>query len=399
MITDLLRVRDLSVAFGSERPIVDAVSLSLNPGEVLGIVGKSGSGKSTVALSLLGHRHPGSRVTGEILLDGTDVLALSNIALQAFRGRKMAYVPQNPTTALNPARRIRAVFGEHLKVHGIARTRWQAEDIAITSLAAVNLPDPAGIMNRYPHQLSGGQQQRVVTALAISCNPPILVLDEPTTGLDVSTQKAVLALLAQLREERQIAMVYVTHDLSVLFEIATRVSVLYAGQVVEEGPIDAVFSSPVHPYTKGLLGSRPSILEPDRRTSILKGLLRREALPAGCKFAPRCEYSRPECFDHPQHLQPVGPDRAAACERWHDIHDFGTAAALPLPRLMIAGAPLLAVKELRVVYKMTGPLSLLTKDEIVAVSAPPWLCRAAMCWQSSVNPAVANPLWQRRSWA
>ncbi len=200
MITDLLRVRDLSVAFGSERPIVDAVSLSLNPGEVLGIVGESGSGKSTVALSLLGHRHAGARVTGEILLDGSDVLALSSIALRGFRGRKIAYVPQNPTTALNPARRIRAVFGEHLKVHGIARTRWEADDIAITSLAAVNLPDPAGIMNRYPHQLSGGQQQRVVTALALSCNPLVLVLDEPTTGLDVSTQKAVLTLLAQLRE-------------------------------------------------------------------------------------------------------------------------------------------------------------------------------------------------------
>ncbi len=163
-------------------------------------------------------------------------------------------------------------------------------------------------------------------------------------------------------------MVYVTHDLSVLFEIATRVSVLYAGQVVEEGPIDAVFSSPIHPYTKGLLGSRPSILDPDRRTSILKGLLRREALPAGCKFAPRCEYSRSECFDNPQHLQPVGPDRAAACERWRGIQDVGVATALPLHRSIIADAPLLAVKELRVVYKMTGPLSLLAKDEIVAVS-------------------------------
>ena len=368
MIGELLVVRDLTVAFGGQHPIVDAVSLSLQPGQLLGIVGESGSGKSTIALSLLGYRHAGSRVTGEIRLDGTDVLALSPPQLRAFRGRKIAYVPQNPTTALNPARRIRTMFSEYLKVHGVASTRRQAEVLTIAALASVSLPDPSSLMNRFPHQLSGGQQQRVVTALAISCNPPVLVLDEPTTGLDVSTQKTVLEVLTRLLQERQIAMVYVTHDLSVLAEIATHMAVLYAGQVVEEGAAETVFRSPVHPYTNALLGSRPSILHPYRRTMVLKGLLLRDALPAGCKFAPRCVYSGPSCFANPQLLEPVGGQHAAACERWRDLLDVKTASSTPVQRPACDDRPTLSVQDLRVVYRMTGPLSLLAKNEIVAVA-------------------------------
>ena len=367
MTGELLMVRDLTVAFGAQHPIVDAVSLSLRPGQLLGIVGESGSGKSTIALSLLGYRHAGSRVTGEIRLDGTDVLSLSPPQLRAFRGRKIAYVPQNPTTALNPARRIRTTFGEYLKVHGVASTRRHAEELTIAALASVSLPDPSSLMNRFPHQLSGGQQQRVVTALAISCNPPVLVLDEPTTGLDVSTQKIVLEVLTRLMRQRQIAMVYVTHDLSVLAEIATHMAVLYAGQVVEEGAAETIFQSPIHPYTNALLSSRPSILHPYRRTMVLKGLLLRDALPVGCKFAPRCVHSRPPCFANPQVLEPVGGQHAAACERWRDLLDVKTVSSTPV-QLPACDRPMLSVQDLRVVYRMTGPLSLFAKNEIVAVA-------------------------------
>jgi peptide/nickel transport system ATP-binding protein len=367
MNQSVMIARDLTVSYTRQRPVVDHVSLDLQPGCVLGIVGESGSGKSTIALSLLGHRHVGAHITGEVILENRDVLSLGGVELRTIRGRKIAYIPQNPTTALNPSRRIGATFREFLSVHKIARDYREANALAIAALSSVSLPDPEKLLDRYPYQLSGGQQQRVVLALAISCNPPILVLDEPTTGLDVSTQKTVLELLKRLRLERDIAMVYVTHDLSLLAEIATDVAVLYAGQVVEQGKLDTVFSRPAHPYTRGLLNARPDIRDPYRVATLLKGLLRREELPVGCKFAPRCAYVRNSCKTRRQTLEAIKPGHFVACERWWDIAALASnqRKAIEAP---VAGETLaLSVRDLRVTYRMTGALSIISKAEIVAI--------------------------------
>src|SRR5688500_17870191 len=206
----VLTVDRLSVSYGSALSVVRDVSFALGPGEVLGLVGESGSGKTTVALSLLGYRPWNARISGRIALCGSDVLALPPRELQALRGRKISYVPQNPTTALNPARTIGSLLGEFLVVHHLARSPAEDRNLLCDALRAFNFTAPEQILSRYPHQLSGGQQQRIALALATICNPAVVVLDEPTTGLDVSTQKTVLTLLEKLRVDRRVAMVYVT---------------------------------------------------------------------------------------------------------------------------------------------------------------------------------------------
>lgn len=366
-MSSLLEVDHLTVNYDGALAVSD-VSFSLEAGQVLGLVGESGSGKTTTALSLLGHRVWGGKTSGNIRFRGQDILTQSPDALQALRGRHMAYVPQNPTTALNPVRTIGSLFGEHLAVHRIEIERMAARHRSVAALHAFGFSDAPRVLDCYAHQLSGGQQQRVVLALATLCDPAILVLDEPTTGLDVSTQAVVLELLRNLRRTQNTAMIYVTHDLAVLSEIATHVCVLYAGKAVEIGPVSDVFGTPRHPYTRALIASRPNISDPQRTISALRGVLRREDLRHGCPFAPRCDLAVPACRTLEQVPKVIGRDHSVACMRWDVASQESIPGSVGKSRLPV-GDTVLRVAELTVSYRTTGLFSLRRKALLPAVQA------------------------------
>jgi peptide/nickel transport system ATP-binding protein len=348
----LLQIEGLSVSYrraGPAASVLKAVNLAVEPADVMGLVGESGCGKTTVALHILGYRPPHSRVEqGRVLLDGKDMLSLNDRELGLIRGRRVSYVPQNPTTALNPARRVGSVVVELLLKHRIESSRATARRRAEMLLGQVGLPAFGSFLSRYPYQLSGGQQQRVTIAMAIACNPDLVVLDEPTTGLDVSTQRQILDLLESLRKSTGFAMVYVTHDLQLLREIATHVAVMYAGEIVEVGRIDQVYESPRHPYTRGLLRSVPSLRQRGPLRASLRGLLQRELLPVGCAFTPRCDFAVRECALTRQVLKPVEALHFVACQQWRTLPSWTQSAdsapcasappqAAPEPALAISG--------------------------------------------------------------
>ena len=318
-------VRGLSVSYRDGEEWLEAlreVSLDVAEGEVFGLVGESGCGKSTLALTLLGYRHPRAKISGgEVRVEDRDLLALPPSALAALRGRRISFVPQNPTTALNPARRVGDLLVEVLTKHRAAASRGAARRRGRELFAQVGLPEPEYMMKRYPHQLSGGQQQRVCIAMALACNPALVVLDEPTTGLDVTTQEQIIDLLASLRRRLRTTMVYVTHDLAVLAQIADRVGVMYAGSMVEIAPVGTLFREPRHPYTRGLIASVPRLDEDGDlpRSAPLRGLLRRGELGSGCAFARRCDYAEPACSARVPHLERVRSGHVVACRRWREI--------------------------------------------------------------------------------
>ena len=317
-----LEVDGLQVDVASEggwTPIIRDVSFSIGRGEVLGLAGESGCGKSTTAYALLAYARPGSRIAGgRVQLAGPDLLKLDGAALRRVRGARIALVPQNPATSLTPSIRIEDQIAETLVAHGYATGR-AAIQRSRELLAEVGLPAPDVIGRRYPHQLSGGQQQRVVIAIAVACRPAFLVLDEPTTALDVTTQARVLALLQRLREEHGMGMLYVSHNLGVLAEMCDRIGVMYAGRLVELGATADVLGRPRHPYTRGLLAAVPRLDAPPTSGIRLRGLLRRSELPPGCSFAPRCDFARPACFEDPQRLDGPGDGHRVACWRWSEI--------------------------------------------------------------------------------
>jgi peptide/nickel transport system ATP-binding protein len=285
MRTPLLRVEGLRVELGSGAPIVEDVGLELHAGEVLGLVGESGCGKTTTALALLGFARSGARITdGTVEIGGELLTGRGEQAVRALRGRLVSYVAQDPGLALNPALRVESLIGDMARTHGKPR---DAGAIGV-ALAAVHLPADRAFARRYPHQLSGGQQQRVAIATALLCEPSLVVLDEPTTGLDVVTQARILEEIDRLRHERGVAVVYVSHDLAVVGSLADRIAVMYAGRVVEEGPSAAVLVRPRHPYTRGLLGSVPDPGRPRRLESIPGIAVGVDDRPEGCAFAPRC---------------------------------------------------------------------------------------------------------------
>ncbi len=320
----IIDVRDLSVAYRHDDGwlrVVDGVSFAIGRGEAFGLVGESGCGKSTVAYHLLGYQRPTSRVDGgQVMYAGTDVLSLGRPALDRLRGDRISLVPQNPTTALTPGMRVGEQIAEVLTQH---RADKGATDISARTrelFGLVGLADVERIGRRYPHELSGGQQQRVIIAMALACEPDLVVLDEPTTGLDVTTQEQIIALLKGLRARLGMSMLYVTHDLGVLAEIADRVGVMYAGQMVEIARTAMLFRQPCHPYTRGLIASIPQIEAGGRpRGRPLRGLLRREELPHGCPFQPRCEFAEPSCAVNRQRLVAVASDHDVACQRWQTI--------------------------------------------------------------------------------
>lgn len=311
-----LRVEDLQVRLGGEGPdVVDEVSFTVAAGEVLGLVGESGSGKTTVALAMLGYARRGLKISGgRVEVDGVDLLKLSFGDLRRIRGARVAYVPQDPASALNPGLRIGTQLRETLRTH---RYAVDDEDSRIREvLAEVNLDGSGDMLKRYPHQLSGGQQQRVAIAMAFSCRPSLIILDEPTTGLDVTTQRHILDTVRSLCRLYGVAGVYVSHDLAVVGELVDQVAVMYAGRIMEIGPTERVFHDPIHPYTRGLLAAVPS---PDRAETLLgiEGQPPRPTnRPTGCPYQPRCPVSVPACItEFPViHL----PERLVRCVRAHE---------------------------------------------------------------------------------
>ena len=313
----LLTVTDLRVTFpGPGGPVhpVDGVSFSLDRGEALALVGESGCGKSMTALAMLQLvPRPGAISAGTVDLGGADVTALRGEALRAIRGRRIGMVFQDPLTSLNPVLTVGDQVGEGLIAHGLA-TRAQAAVRAVELLREVGIPDPAARAEAYPHQLSGGLRQRVGIAIALAAEPEILIADEPTTALDVTVQAQILELIDQLRRDRGMAVLLITHDLGVVAGHADRVAVMYAGQVIETAATDALFRAPSHPYTRGLLASVPRLHGPVTRLAPIPGTVPPPSQwPAACRFEPRCGERFARCAAERPPLLAVTPGHASRC--------------------------------------------------------------------------------------
>ncbi len=358
MTEPVLSVRDLRVELTSGDPVVEDVSLAVGAGEILGLVGESGSGKTTTALALLGYTRRGVRIAGgEISVVGQRLDGRDEESARRLRGRIVSYVPQDPGNALNPALRIGQAVRDMLDAHAGARR----ETSVTSALAAVHLPADEAFARRFPHQLSGGQQQRVTIAIALVCEPPLVVLDEPTTGLDVVTQARVLAEIDRLRRERGLAMLYVTHDLAVVAQIADRIAVLYAGRVVEEGPATRILTSPRHPYTRGLVASIPDHLRPRRLHGMPGVSVGVGERPPGCAFAPRCEQRVARCELELPPLEEAGPGRVR-CFEWRRTPELALGEVVPA-RSAVVDEPLLAVEGLAAQHGR-GPLAVVAAEDV-----------------------------------
>jgi dipeptide transport system ATP-binding protein len=301
----LLEVQNLTVEFGPEAApfkAVDGVSFAVEAGEVVGIVGESGSGKSVTALALMGLVDAPGRVKADrLLFDGRDVLALRGKERRALLGRDIAMIFQDPMTSLNPCFTVSYQLAETLRIHeGGSRRALRAR--ALELLRAVEIPDAERRLDAYPHQLSGGMSQRVMVAMAIACNPRLLIADEPTTALDVTIQAQMLALLLKLQRERGMGLMLITHDLGVVAEVARRVMVMYAGQVVETARVPDIFTAPHHPYTEALLSALPEHNIGQRRLRSMPGVVPGAYdRPGGCLLSPRCPYVQDKCrVERPQ---------------------------------------------------------------------------------------------------
>jgi peptide/nickel transport system ATP-binding protein/oligopeptide transport system ATP-binding protein len=293
---------------------VDDVSFKVMPGEALGVVGESGSGKTTMLRAILGLLPLGSRIVrGQIRFEGRDLAALSRRELRKIRGRAIGMIFQDPMTALNPVMRVVDQIAEGPR-RRMGQTGHQSRDSAMRLMAAVGIPDPRRRARAYPHELSGGMRQRVVIAIALAGEPRLLLCDEPTTALDVTIQDQILRLLSKARSGIGAGMVYVTHDLSVIAQTCPRLAVMYAGQLVELGSVQALFSQPRHPYLRGLLESLPDAQQPGRPLRPIAGSPPDLAQPpSGCRFHPRCPYVMPDCVEGDFPLLNLGDDRSTAC--------------------------------------------------------------------------------------
>jgi oligopeptide transport system ATP-binding protein len=324
-VSALLEVENLSVRLatrGGGVTVVNGISYAVEPGSVFGIAGESGSGKTMSALALLGLLPGGASVGGHATFGGRDLLHLSKRALRDVRGREIAMVFQDPLTALHPMMNIGRQLTEHVRRH-LGLSKEAALERAAGLLADVRIPDPEGALVSFPHQFSGGMRQRIAIAAALACDPKLIVADEPTTALDVTVQAGILRLLDDLRRERGLSVILITHDLGVMSSIADRVSVMYAGRVVEEGPRDLVLREPRHPYTKALLRAlpRPESSKASPLVSIPGAPPSPNAVPSGCAFHPRCEFAIASCTSELPPLVKQG-DRAFACP----VDPFGEAA-------------------------------------------------------------------------
>jgi peptide/nickel transport system ATP-binding protein len=312
-------VRDLEISTTSGVPVVTEVSFEIAAGEVLGVVGESGSGKTTVGLSLLGHARRGLRITnGSIMLGEKSILDMDEDALRSLRGSLVSYVPQDPASSLNPALRIGLQLRETLAAHGVSSSKERDARIA-EMMREVALSDDPKYLQRYPHELSGGQQQRIGLAMAFANRPRLIVLDEPTTGLDVTTQATVLATVRDLAAAHGVGALYVSHDLAVVAAIARRVAVMYAGRIVELGPAEELFDSSAHPYTRRLVGAIPRLSGGRSLVGIPGHAPSPGRRPPGCAFAPRCRLHIDDCDKQVPDLVLVAPEHRARCIRAQEV--------------------------------------------------------------------------------
>ena len=317
--TKLLEVKDLRVSFftpAGEVKAVGGISYELNDGEVMGIVGESGSGKSVEAYSIIGLlQSPGKVVGGSILFEGENVLEFSEQRMRNFRGNEVSMIFQNPMTCLNPVYTIGNQLIEALRCHNAEVTHKEAYDRAHEMLELVGIHDSARRMKQYPHELSGGMRQRVMIAMGLICSPKLLIADEPTTALDVTIQAQILELMKDIRQKTGMAIIFITHNLGVVADICDKISVMYAGKIVEQGSVDEIFYNPSHPYTKGLLRSMPRVdAEQYERLIPIEGTpVDMLNPPEGCPFGPRCEHCMKVCLKHNPPNISISDGHTAAC--------------------------------------------------------------------------------------
>ena len=326
-MAQLLEVENLVARFYTEEGIVHAVngiSYTLDEGEAMAIVGESGSGKSVGVLSIMGliPSPPGQVEAGKVMFNGRDLLKLSRDDMRRVRGREMAMVFQDPMTSLNPVLTIGRQMTEGLELH-LGMTPEQADNRAVEMMGLVGIPNARERLDDYPHQFSGGQRQRIGIAMALACNPSLLIADEPTTALDVTIQAQIVDLVTKLRKQLGMAIIWITHDLGVVTSVVEKVAVMYAGFIVEMAPVRQLYRHTSHPYTLGLLESLPKIDAKEKKRLIpIQGLppdLLKE--PKSCPFAPRCRYAITRCREENPALSAVSPNHYAACWRWEDIRD------------------------------------------------------------------------------
>ncbi len=321
----LLEVKGLKTQFFTQDGVVHAVngiSYELHEGETIAIVGESGSGKSVGVMSLLRliPQPPGKIVAGEVWFQGKDLLRISDDEIRQIRGKHIAMIFQDPMTSLNPVLTIGYQIMEALQLH-LGMDKKQARQRAIELLEMVGIPGAATRLDAYPHQFSGGMRQRVMIAMGLSCNPQVLIADEPTTALDVTIQAQIVELVKSLKEQIGMAIIWITHDLGVVAGLAERVIVMYAGQIVEEAEVHELYSDPHHPYTIGLLRSVPRLdMGKSKRLIPIEGLPPDLIdLPPGCPFAPRCEYRTEKCLEENPPTERISPTRRVACWNWETV--------------------------------------------------------------------------------
>ncbi len=321
----LLEVRGLKTSFHMREGTVRAVTgidLSVHRGEILGLVGESGCGKSVSSLSIMRLISPPGKIeAGQVLFDGKDLLTLPDADMRAIRGDRISMIFQQPSSSLNPVRDVGFQIGEVLETHR-GMKRKAARERALEMMRMVGIPDPERRLKSYPHELSGGMAQRVMIAMALACEPELLIADEPTTALDVTIQAQILDLMRRLQRETNTAIILITHDLGVVAEMCDRVAVMYAGEIIEETDTNTLFSHPLHPYTEGLIGSVPIIGKVKDELAVIPGVVPNLIdLPPGCRFAPRCrareDYDvKPATSVHPE-LRPAGADHSVRCWLYH----------------------------------------------------------------------------------
>ncbi len=318
MFKQILQVNNLKTSFFTSDGVVtavDGVSFSIREGETLAIVGESGCGKSVTSLSIMGliPWPPGKILHGQIFLDGEDLLLKSEEEMQKVRGNKISMIFQEPMTSLNPVLSVGFQIMEALELHQGLST-GDAMKKAVEMLRLVGIPEPERGVAEYPHQMSGGMRQRVMIAMALACNPRLLIADEPTTALDVTIQAQILDLMGRLQQDMGTAILLITHDMGVVAEMAERVIVMYAGQFVEEGDVESIFDHPLHPYTSGLLSSIPRVDVDSERLHVIPGAVPSPfEFPSGCRFHPRCNQSIQRCRDEEPQLFQIGPGRKVRC--------------------------------------------------------------------------------------
>ena len=321
---ELLDIKHLNIRFvnGSrEVEVISDLSLSLGRNETLGIVGESGSGKSVTSLAVMQLLpRATSKTGGEIIFDGVDLLKLSESEMQSVRGDKIAMIFQEPMTSLNPIHQVGKQIAESIRLHSKA-TKKEAMSRARELLELCGIPDPGQRMREYPHQLSGGMRQRVMIAIALASDPELLIADEPTTALDVTIQAQILELMKSIKKDRDMSIIMITHDLGIVYDFCDRVAVLYTGELVESGPVKALFSDPLHPYTEGLIGALPKLGSDKEQLESIDGMVPDfDDMPRGCHFHPRCKYATERCkTEHPP-LVTKADGRQVRCFRGEELN-------------------------------------------------------------------------------